>query len=185
MISNEDALRKIRGVSLHGTEKANLEQYNFFVSSIGNKPIFYDWLPLILRDDSKRLDLLSAALLYNSKFFMDLELDYCKETLDEWVSRYDKPSRIFEDVVLDEINDLNSLIKESVAGPHLLNLLNSKKIHPITFCYLSKLSGCTKKWTSIHWKIHKRKIETIEKVVDVKQEKVVKLMHFLKTRFGE
>ena len=182
MHSANEIISIIKGVRLSLTGGADLSKYNFKTKV--NEKFGYYFLDKICKTEHDAR-LLGAGLFWEKIYHTDITPETCSRILEEWKWRYEKPSSVLSDISIESIEDLKTLLKETVAGPALLNYVNQKRIHPITFCYIDKLTKCSLKWSSLNWKLSKQKFEMLEKVVDIRDYSVVQLSKYLIKTFKE
>lgn len=180
-MSSSDIISIIKGVRLSLAGSQDLSRYKFKTKT--TERFNYHFLEKVCKNEHDAR-LLGAGLFWEKVYHTDLEESQCNRILHEWKWRYEKPSSILSDVDISTPNDISVLIKESSVGPTLLNLVNQKQIHPITFCYIDKLTGCSIKWTSLNWKLSKQKFEMLQKVVDIREYSVIQLARYLKNTFN-
>lgn len=181
-MTSQEILGIINGVRLTLEGKSDLSNYRYRAPI--DSPIVCSWLPEIVRNE-KDVYLLAIALAWNNVFHYNLEKKQCVALLYDWASRYIQPSSVLKDVEIGSPTDLRNLVKDGGAGPFLLTGIIQKRIHPITYCYIEKITGCTKSWNSIYWKMYKRKFEVLSNVVDIPRERMLKLHNYLIDNFKE
>ena len=178
-MNSQDILGYINGVRLTAEGKGNFEKYGFKTKAPASTKL--PWLePIIETADDARL--FGVICKWNNWYTQALTRDSIAE-FNDWKDRLQKPSRIFEDVVLDEVADLRLLTKDSMVGAKLLNEISGKRIHFVTFAYIDELTQCTEKWTSINWKIAKKQFDVYRKIVIPQKPYVSQLAKYLKNKF--
>ena len=178
----EEILAYIKGVRLSFDGALNLEKYGFKVKELEKSAPF--WLAeLIETPEDARL--LGIALAWNGIYHMEIRKDVCQFLLDEWRTRRDKPSLVLTDLSIESMTDIRNLIKESSDWSYILQQTSSKKIHPVTYCYIMELTSAYKTWKTTRWKFAKNRFEILRKTVDIPSGYVIQLSRHLTKTFLE
>lgn len=182
-MTESEIVSVLNGVRLTIEGKRDLSKFNYKVRE--SEKYSFPWLPSLIDGSHLRARLLGCALSWEGIYHTQIRKEQCEKLLFEWADRYDRPIRIFEELNIDTSSELIQLVKETSDWAQLLKLVSTKKIHPITFCYIDSLTNASSKWTTLRWKISKQRFNSIKKVVDIPHSNVVKLSCYLTKRFEE
>jgi len=181
-MESSEILSYIKGVRLTFDNKSDVSRYGYKVKELDKTAPL--WLCDIVQTPAEAR-LLGIALAWNGIYHMEINKDVCTYLVSEWLRRVSKPSLIFDDVEIFSPADIRSLIKENNDWAYILQMTSSKKIHPITYCYIAELTNAPKEWKSTRWKFSRKKFEVLQNVVDIPSGYVIQLSRYLKTTFEE
>lgn len=179
-MDSRDISGYITGIRLSIEGKGNFEKYGFKAMAPNVAKLYYLEQIIETANDAR---LLGVICKWNNWYLDSLNKDRVIPEFNDWKDRLVKPSRIFEDLIIDDITDLQMLIKDSIVGAKLLNEISAKKIHFVTFAYIDALTACTEKWNSINWKVMKKQYDVYRKIVVPEKAYVANLSKHLKNKF--